>query len=371
MAKHSRRLGQREATDDAIRPSEKLLIDAIGNSPAERVLCTSLGRAQFGRQYAANFSEAQVTCLFLDIYLARRAETATETPPANLDILCATDPPDAEFDLAAMPFTQGGEAELTRDLMQSAHERLKIGGQLVVSIDTPKDTWLNEEMQRLFDKVTRKAGQGGIVYLGTKREPLKKLKNFRAEFKFRDGERLISLVTRPGVFSHRRLDLGARALMEAMQISPGNRVLDLGCGSGALSLAAAQRAEGVHVLAIDSHNRAIECTEQSAALNGITAIHTKLNASAKVEEEGTFDVALANPPYYSNYRIAEIFLKGARRALKPGGTVWVVAKSSEWYLDHMPKHFDEVSVQTVRDYAVVRGIQRPESSRRRPGRGGD
>jgi 16S rRNA (guanine1207-N2)-methyltransferase len=257
-----------------------------------------------------------------------------------------------------LPFTQGGEAELTRDLMQSAHDRLRIGGQLAVSIDSPKDTWLHEEMQRLFDKVTKRAGQGGVVYIGTKREPLKKLKNFRAEFKFRDGERLISVVTRPGVFSHRRLDLGARALMEAMQISKGNRVLDLGCGAGVLSLASALRADDVRVLAIDSNARAVECTENSAALNGLSAITTRLNASAKVDEEGTFDVVLANPPYFSNYRIAEIFLKGARRALKPGGTVWLVAKSSEWYEEHMPRQFSAVTVDTVRDYAVIRGTKR-------------
>jgi 16S rRNA (guanine1207-N2)-methyltransferase len=296
--------------------------------------------------------------LFLDVYLSRRSELATETPPGNLNILCAADPPEEEFDLAAMPLTQGGEAELTRDLMQSAHERLRIGGQLAVSIDSPKDTWLHEEMQRLFEKVTRKTGQGGLVYLGTKRGPLKKLKNFRSEFKFRDGERLISVVTRPGVFSHRRLDLGARALMEAMQITPGNRVLDMGCGAGVLSLSAAMRAEDVQVLAMDSHTRAIECTDGSAALNGIQSITTKLNASAQVEGQGTFDVALANPPYYSNYRIAEIFLKGARRALKPGGTVWVVAKTAEWYEENMPKQFDNVTVQTVRDYAIIRGSKR-------------
>jgi 16S rRNA (guanine1207-N2)-methyltransferase len=359
MAKRSRRARNKpEATDDAVRPSERLLIEVLPKFPAERLLCTSLGRAQFAREYAEHFADSQVTCLFLDIYLAHRAETATESPPANLNIVCAADPPEAEFDLAAMPFTQGGEAELTRDLMQSAHERLRIGGQMVVSIDSPKDTWLNEEMQRLFGKVTKRAGRGGVVYSGTKREPLKKLKDFQAEFKFRDGERLISVVTRPGVFSHRRLDLGARALMESMQISAGDRVLDLGSGAGVLSLASALRVEGVSVLAIDSNARAVQCTEHSAALNGLSSITTKLNASAKVDEEGTFDVVLANPPYFSNYRIAEIFLKGARRALEPGGTVWLVAKSSEWYEEHMPRQFGDVTVATVRDYAVIRGTRR-------------
>ncbi len=355
MAKRSRT--GKEATDDAIRPSEQLLIEILPELSAQRVLCTSLGRAQFARQYAMRYSDSQVTCLFLDIYLSRRAETATETPPENLNILCAADPPEEDFDLAVMPFTQGGEAELTRDLMQSAHERLRIGGQLAVSIDSPKDTWLHEEMQRLFEKVTRKTGQGGLIYLGTKRGPLKKLKNFHSEFKFRDGERLISVVTRPGVFSHRRLDLGAPPDGGHADLSGEPRVGHGLWGRGAFA-GGGDAGGGCAGSRRGFEHRAIECTNESAALNGIQSITTKLNASAQVEEQGTFDVALANPPYYSNYRIAEIFLKGARRALKPGGTVWVVAKTSEWYEEHMPKQFDNVTVQTVRDYAVIRGSKR-------------
>jgi 16S rRNA (guanine1207-N2)-methyltransferase len=334
------------------------LIEAIDEFPAERVLCTSLGRAQFAWQYAERFAESRVTGLFLDTYQTRRAETAAEVVPANLRFLCAADPPQEEFDLAAMPFTQGGEAELTRDLMQSAHQTLRPGGHLLVAVDNRRDAWLHEEMRRLFGKVTKRAGQGGVMYVGTRREPLKKPKNFRCEFKFRDGERLISVITRPGVFSHRRLDLGARALLEVMEISPGFRVLDLGCGAGVLSLAVAMRAENVSVLSLDANARAVECTEQGAALNGINSLTAQLNATAKVDDLETFDVVLANPPYFSNYRLAEIFLKGARRALKSGGQLLVVAKTSEWYEENMPRQFSNVTVQSVRDYAVISGSKR-------------
>jgi hypothetical protein len=78
-----------------------------------------------------------------------------------------------------------------------------------------------------------------------------------------------------------------------------------------LSLAAALRAENVAITAIDSSARAIQCTMENAALNGIRNLRAKLDASAQIDEPGTYDVVLANPPYYSNYRIAEIFLKGS------------------------------------------------------------
>jgi 16S rRNA (guanine1207-N2)-methyltransferase len=102
----------------------------------------------------------------------------------------------------------------------------------------------------------------------------------------------------------------------------------------------------------------VECTEQGAALNGINSLTAQLNATAKVDDLETFDVVLANPPYFSNYRIAEIFLKGARRALKSGGQLLVVAKTSEWYEENMPRQFSNVTVQSVRDYAVISGSKR-------------
>ena len=37
-------------------------------------------------------------------------------------------------------------------------------------------------------------------------------------------------LSRPGTFSYGRFDNGARALCEVMEIEPGDRVLDLGCG---------------------------------------------------------------------------------------------------------------------------------------------
>jgi 16S rRNA (guanine1207-N2)-methyltransferase len=77
----------------------------------------------------------------------------------------------------------------------------------------------------------------------------------------------------------------------------------------------------------------------------------------KTSLPGSYDLFLANPPYYSNYRIAEIFLDAGRRALRPGGTILVVAKRPDWYLGAMPARFDRVAVTLVRDYLVISAVQ--------------
>src|SRR5690606_5726222 len=92
------------------------------------------------------------------------------------------------YDLIAMPVLRRGEVELTRELMQQGHERLALGGFLAVSVDNPKDQWLHEQMQALFDKVTCHRTSQGSAYWGKKTKALKKLKDFSCQFAFRDED---------------------------------------------------------------------------------------------------------------------------------------------------------------------------------------
>jgi 16S rRNA (guanine1207-N2)-methyltransferase len=342
------------------RPAEQLLIDAVSGVEGTRFLCRSLGRAQLAAAIARQRPEARVGCHFLDIYLAEQARAFHAEGPQNLSIYCQADLPSEEVDVVAFPTTASGEAELTRDLLQQAHQALALDGQMLVSTDNPNDSWLREQMQKLFDRAKRTAGEHGVLYEATKTRRLGKLKDFGCEFAFRDQGRLIRAVSRPGVFSHRRLDLGARALMEVMEVREGERVVDMGCGAGVISFAAAFRAPGVTVDALDSNPRAVQCTQRGAALNGLESITARLNAEGRVPEPGSYDLFLGNPPYYSNYRISEIFLQAARQALRPGGRVLMVTKHYEWYAQQMSEWFADVAVRPSRAYFVIEGVQ-PET----------
>ena len=226
------------------------------------------------------------------------------------------------------------------------------------------NSWLHEQMQGMFNKVTRISSKQGTVYIARKTSPLKKIKDFTCEFAFRDQGNLIKAVSRPGVFSHRRLDAGARALLNVIEVRDGDRVLDMGCGSGAVGLAAAARNSSVSVTAIDSNARAVSCTEQGAKLNELSNITTVHTAVGECAGQGTFDLFLGNPPYFSNYRIAELFLKTAAKMLKPGGEVLIVCKKMEWYQERMAKFFDGVGFAKSGAYNIIGGVQRGERRKR-------
>jgi 16S rRNA G1207 methylase RsmC len=341
--------------------AERLLSDALsrGELAPQRVLATSLGRGQLAAAAARQFPQAAVSCWFLDLYPARETRTLLAEEGRGVEVVCAADLPTGECDCALVPVTRGGEAELARDVLQQAFDRLRLEGVLMTAVDNPRDVWLQHELEKLQKGVTRLSTRWGVVYRLIKRQPLKRRRDFTARFAFRDQGRLVQVVSRPGVFSHRQLDLGARALLEAGTIAEGMRVVDIGCGSGAVGLAAALRGKTVHVLAIDSNARAVACTAVGAELNNVSArLSVCHDSEGRIDEPGSFDLVLGNPPYYSHYAIAELFLQAARRALRPAGTVLMVTKQSEWYVARMQQLFADVEAQTVRGYTVIRARQR-------------
>jgi ribosomal protein L11 methyltransferase len=90
-----------------------------------------------------------------------------------------------------------------------------------------------------------------------------------------------------GSGSHASTQLCLAALQE---LAPGASVLDVGCGSGILSIAA-MRLGAASAVAIDVAAEAIEVTRANAAANGVVvdARHALVD-----DIEGTFDVVVAN-----------------------------------------------------------------------------
>jgi len=342
------------------RIAESAAFDVAIAFSGERIVCTSIGRGHVARGLWRDRPLASVTLVYLDQFQQRLAigdheaeMAAGDLSDARLQIICDTDLPNQEFDLAVVPCSVRGEAELQRDLLQQAYSRITIGGRLVSSVDNPRDKWLHEQMQQFETKVTVSRSENASVYVVVKDKPLRRTRSFQCEFTFRALDQTVHAVTRPGVFSHRRLDGGAAALIDAIELVDGARVLDVGCGSGAVSLALAKKKSNLHVLAIDSNARAVQCTAAGADKNELTNVVAKLTCTGEVDQPAGYDIAACNPPYYANFKIAELFIDASRQALKPGGRIYIVTKTAQWYEENLYPGWRDIVITQGNQYAIV------------------
>ena len=324
-----------------------------------RVICTTAGRGQAAFELAEAHPTAEVTVWFLDLFPQAAAVAAWESPPPGLRAVCAADMPPGPYHLAVVPLSKNGEAELSRDILQSAFLQLVIGGRLVASIDNAHDNWLREQLAETGETVrVRPAATGDTVaYIVEKTREPTKIRDFSCEFVFRDRDRLLTAVTRPGVFAHRRIDPGARHLLNAVDVAADTRVVDIGCGSGCVAMGLAARDKSVHVHAFDAAARAVECTRRGAAMNSLDNLTVALECEGNVPEPGSYDLALANPPYYADFRIAELFVEAAYRALAPEGTLLIVTKQPTWYLENLPLLWQGVAREEVKNYHIIEAVR--------------
>ena len=131
----------------------------------------------------------------------------------------------------------------------------------------------------------------------------------------------------------------------------------MGCGCGLVGLLIAKAVKGVQLVGVDSHSRAIEAANLNAQALGGGAEMILADSGTPARMDGTFDVFVGNHPYYSDYRIADVFLETAKRALKPGGVCYTVCKNAAGLEPVQKRYFPEVEIIRRRGYAVLKSVQ--------------
>ena len=130
-------------------------------------------------------------------------------------------------------------------------------------------------------------------------------------------------------------------ILKVVEVAPGERLLDMGCGSGLVALHAAKA--GAQVTAADINPFAVDCTRRNAARNNLRI--DVLRSDLFEDIRGNFDIITFNPPYLpeetrstswiekswsggnEGSEVAVRFIVDAWKHLSPGGRIYIILSS--------------------------------------------
>ena len=129
-------------------------------------------------------------------------------------------------------------------------------------------------------------------------------------------------------------------------VEPHTRVLDLGCGTGALGLTAAMLSGTGRVLMVDADAEAVRCASRGITKAGVTNAEVRASDVGSAVGDERFDVVVANPPFHqgkaTDLLVPRQFIVDAYAHLNSGGRLLLVANRTLPYEQLIADRFGEV-----------------------------
>ncbi|EZQ03094.1 MULTISPECIES: class I SAM-dependent methyltransferase [Acidianus] len=166
----------------------------------------------------------------------------------------------------------------------------------------------------------------------------------------------LSLLSHPGLFSKRKLDLGTRVFLENIDIPDEGKVVDLGCGYGPIGIYLALANPRLEVFMLDSNPLAIRTSTSNVERYGLSQrVHvyrSDILSALDVDVEAIF----SNPPLKGGTLFLEKMAEQASKKVKSNGYVEIVVyKGEENAIYYLSKWFSHVYVKKrVKGYSIIR-----------------
>jgi tRNA1Val (adenine37-N6)-methyltransferase len=187
-----------------------------------------------------------------------------------------------------------------------------------------------------------------------------------------------------------RFSIDSLLLAHFIMLKRGDRVIDLGAGSGIISLVLAYRFKSVRIVGVEIQEELVDMARRSVAYNNLESRidirHGDARHIKKICEPQSFSVAVFNPPYrklnsgrmnpdqeraIARHEIAgslENFLGAARYVMKDGGTVFAIypaRRGAELFYQMRKNRLEPKNIRMVHSHAsshaefiLVEGIKR-------------
>ena len=138
---------------------------------------------------------------------------------------------------------------------------------------------------------------------------------------------MLRFKTDAGVFSKQHIDPGSELLCSALPEDIAGRVLDMGCGWGAMTILTLARFAQVQVTMADVNERALALAKENVAANRMQAQAVLSDGFAGVE--GEFDVVITNPPIRAGKAVIYKMFEDAKEHLTDGGRLFLVIRKQQ------------------------------------------
>lgn len=138
--------------------------------------------------------------------------------------------------------------------------------------------------------------------------------------------RTLAFETDAGVFSKQHIDPGSEILCKSLPELHG-RVLDMGCGWGAMTVMALARFPALDVTMADVNERALDLAVRNVQRNGMQAKAVLSDGFERVE--GEFDAVMTNPPIRAGKAVIYRMFEDAKAHLAEGGRLFLVIRKQQ------------------------------------------
>ncbi len=138
----------------------------------------------------------------------------------------------------------------------------------------------------------------------------------------------LEFYTASGMFSPKKIDKGTKLLIEKSIIEKNWKILDFGCGYGAVGIAVAKSFPETEVLMTEINRRALKVAKMNIELNQISNITSKFsNLFEKIDKK--FDAILVNPPQNAGKKLCFEIIEQSKDFLEKDGLLQLVARHNK------------------------------------------
>ena len=140
-----------------------------------------------------------------------------------------------------------------------------------------------------------------------------------------------------GLFSKDKVAKSTALLVEQLNPAAGDRILDYGCGYGAVGVALADAAPDLDIQMVDSDIRAVRLSQGNVRANGASTAHVVLDHTLDRFRNGYFTLVALNPPVEEGTETIFEMIERAQPKMRHGGQFFLVAKSNRGARSYMRK----------------------------------